>query len=131
MNKIPACILSIQNHDILNIVSFDFCGFKMSMMSLELKDIRPKDKVLLFVKPTSVAIGKNFMGDISYSNQLKGKIKSLKNGELLTSLEVLVGEFVLCSIITKNSSLRMNLKKGDEVVCFIKASDLSILEKTS
>lgn len=128
MNKIPATVLSVQNSDILNIVTFGFEKYKMSMMSLEVESLEIGDRVLLTAKPSSVAIGKDFNGTLSYSNQLKGKIKTIQNGDLLTSLEVLVGDVEISSVITKNSSSRMDLKKGDEVICIVKASDLSILE---
>lgn len=128
MNEIPACIIDIQNCDVLNIVSFEFLDYKMAMMSLELEDVNVGDRAILTVKPSSVAIGKRFVGELSYSNQLKGYIKNIENGELLSYLEVKVGDIFIQSVITKKSALRMDLKQNDEVICIIKASDLSILE---
>lgn len=128
MNKILATISNIQTCDILNIVNFKFNSYTMSMMSLELPNLHVNDKVILTAKPSSVAIGKNFSGDLSYSNQLKGKIKSIENGDLLSSLEIEVDDTTIQSVITKKSSIRMNLKQNDEIICIIKASDLSILE---
>lgn len=128
MNKIPATIIDIKSCDILNIVEFQFDIFKMSMMSLQLSNLHVNDKVILTVKPSSVAIGKNLSGDLSYSNQLKGEIKSIKIGNLLCFLEVYVGDTIIQSVITKNSANRLNLEQNDKVVCIIKASDLSILE---
>lgn len=128
MNKIPAKVTDIQTCDILNITSFNFANFNLSMMSLELLNLKVNSKVILTAKPSSVAIGKDFNGEISYSNQLKGKIQSIENGELLTYIKVLVDEIIIQSIITKKSSQRMDLKKDDEAICIIKASDLSILE---
>ncbi len=131
MNKIPATVLSVKNEDILNIVEFEFKKHKMSMMSLELENIHVKDKVILSAKSSSIGIAKDLQGQLSYSNILKGFIKSIQNGSLLSTLEIQVEDVVLSSIITKNSSLRMDLKVKDEVFCIIKASDLSILEKIS
>lgn len=128
MNKILATITNIQTCDILNIVNFKFNSYTMSMMSLELPNLQVNDKVILTAKPSSVAIGKNFSGDLSYSNQLKGKIKNIQNGDLLSSLEVEVENTIIQSVITKKSSTRMDLKQNDEIICIIKASDLSILE---
>ncbi|MBS9778795.1 MAG: TOBE domain-containing protein [Campylobacteraceae bacterium] len=131
MNKISTSIVSIQNEDILNIVEFAFSNLKMSMMSLELEELKAGDKVLLSFKSSCVGIGKDFSGKISYSNCLKGKIVSLDNGFLLSNVRVLVQDVLITSVITAKSSARMELKVGDEVTCIIKASDLFILEKIS
>lgn len=128
MNKIKATVLDIQNSDILNIVSFKFGDFILSMMSLEVENVKKNSNVILSAKPSSVAIGKDFNGQLSYSNQLKGKITNVQNGELLSFVEVKVVDTIIQSVITKKSSKRLNLKPKDEVICIIKASDLSILE---
>lgn len=128
MSKLIATVSKIESVDNLNIVTFDFLGQSLSMMSLDLKDdIKKNTKVELFIKPSSVAVGRDFSGDISYSNQIKAKIVDIENGELLSSIKLQKSEFILESIITLKSSKRMNLKKGDEVTAFIKASELSIL----
>lgn len=129
MNSFIAKITKIQSVENLNIVNFDFAGQPLSMMSLDLNDsLKVGSKVLLTAKPTHLAIAKEFSGEVSYSNQLKAKIIEIKNGELLSSIK-LSTENALCeSIITKNSSLRMNLQVGSEVSIFIKASELSIKE---
>lgn len=128
VNKLKAIVQKINTNDVLNIVEFSFDEYKLCMMSLQLQKIKISSKVLLHVKPTAVGVGKNFTGQISYTNQLKGEVYDIKIGELLCYLHVKVNEVILQSIITKNSAIRMDLKKSDEVICFIKASDLSICE---
>ena len=68
------------------------------------------------------------MGDISLSNNIVATIKQIENGKLLSSILLKIGDIFLESIITKDSSLRMNLQINDEVSMYIKASDLSIKE---
>ncbi|MFT5836006.1 MAG: molybdopterin-binding protein [Sulfurimonas sp.] len=132
MNKFKATITKIQSVENLNIVNFDFGGQGLSMMSLDLNEkIKVGTKVLLTAKPTHIAIAKEFSGDISYSNQLDAKIVEINNGELLSSIKLSTGDATCESIITKNSSLRMKLKKDDKVLLFIKASELSIKEVLS
>ncbi len=131
MNKIFATVSKIQNSDILNVVNFQFKQNQMTMISLEVGNLHVKDSVILTVKPSSVAIGKNFSGEISYSNQLKGKIKAINHGALLCSLEVDVDGTIIESIITNKSALKMNLSLNDEVTCIVKASNLSILKVLS
>ena len=128
MSKIIATVINIDNVDSLNIVTFDFLGQSLNMMSLDLnKDIKKDTKVELVIKPSSIAIAKEFIGDISYSNQIKTEILDIENGKLLASIKLQIDKFILESIITVNSSKRMNLQKGDKVTAFIKANELSIL----
>jgi len=129
MNTLIATVTKIDNIDNLNIVNFDFSDQTLSMMSLDLSDdIKIGTKVKLITKPSYIAIAKEFSGILSYSNQLKAKIKELENGKLLSSVKLQIEEFVLESIITFESSKKMDLKEGDEVTAFIKASELSILK---
>ena len=97
------------------------------MMSLELnKDLKIGSKVELLVKPTSVAISKKYIENISLSNQALAKIVAVENGELLSSLSLQINDTIIESIITKESSQRLDLQKGDIINILIKASDLSI-----
>jgi len=122
-----ARVKSIQNKDSLNIVEFDFNTIIFKMMSLDLSsDLKVGTKVELIVKPTNIAISKNYIEDISLSNQTLAKIIDIKNGELLSSINLKIGDTTFESIITKSSSLKLNLKKDDEINILIKASDISI-----
>lgn len=129
MSKLIATVKDIKNVENLNIVTFNCEANDLVMMSLELdKSIKIGKKVILGAKPSSVAIAKDFSGMVSYSNQLKSKIRKITKGELLCSLEIKFKDFLLESIITTNSLKKMDLKEDDEITVFIKASELSILE---
>ena len=129
MNTFIATVTKIDTIDNLNIVNFEFSDQTLIMMSLDLSDdIKIGTKVKLITKPSYIAIAKEFSGILSYSNQLKAKIIELENGKLLSSVKLQIEEFVLESIITFESSQKMDLKVGDEVTAFIKASELSILK---
>ena len=129
MSQIIATIKKIHNIDNLNIVEFDFFGKTLKMMSLDLnKNVQIGKKVKLAVKPTNISIAKNLFGEISLSNQLVVNIKSIENGQLLRSIILEVNDTTFESIITADSSKRMNLQKNEQVTILIKASDLSILE---
>ncbi|MDA7817104.1 TOBE domain-containing protein [Sulfurimonas sp.] len=128
-NTIVALVKEIKSVDNLNIVKYDFNGTALSMMSLELSEnVKVGAKVRLTTKPTYIAIAKEFSGDISYSNKLHVKILHVENGELLTSLKIQVNGTTLESIITRDSSDRMNLHVGDNVTALLKANELSIAE---
>lgn len=129
MNKIEAIISQIDSIDNLNIVQFDFFGIKLKMMSLDLNEnIKVGQKVILIVKSTNILVAKEFQGMVSFSNQFKANIKDVDNGQLLSSITIKIQDINLESIITKSSSLKMDLKKDDEITVLIKASDLSIHE---
>ena len=123
-----ARVKDIKTIDSLNIVEFDFNNILLKMMSLELnKDLKIGSKVELLVKPTSVAISKKYIENISLSNQALAKIVAIENGELLSSISLEIGDTTFESIITKESSKRLDLQEGNIVNILIKASDLSIL----
>lgn len=129
MSNLVATVSKIKNCDSLHIVSFDCFGESLSMMSLDINDnIKIGTKVKLVVKSSHIAIAKEFVGEVSYSNRLKTTISSIENGELLSSIKLKYFDTILESIITVNSSKRMNLKVGDSVIAFVKASELSIGE---
>jgi molybdopterin-binding protein len=129
MNKVEAIISKIDNIDNLNIVQFDFLGIQLKMMSLDLNEnTKIGQKVILTAKATNILLAKDFEGMISFSNQIKGKIENLDNGKLLSCIDIVANNTKFQSIITRASVDRMALKKDEEIIILIKASDLSILE---
>lgn len=129
MNTLEAIVKDIQNVDNLHIIKCDFFEQTFTMMTLDLPNgLKTGSKVVLNVKPTSVAIAKKFSGMVSFSNRLPSSIISIDKGELLASIVIKIEDVMLQSIITLGSLKRMDLKVGDEVEGFIKASDLSVLK---
>lgn len=129
MNTFIAKVTEIKNCDNLHIVKFTSFEEELSMMSLDINEnIDVATKVELIVKPTHVAIAKDFSGDVSYSNRLPCTIESIDNGELLSSIKLDFHGVILESIITLNAVKRMDLRVGESVTAFIKASDLSVGE---
>lgn len=127
MNRLNAIVKSIDKIESLNIVSFDFDGIELKMMSLELDEkIKSGTKVLLTVKPTHVTFAKNFEGHISITNQFKARIIDIKLGKLLSSAVFKTKNASIESVFTTTSLKRMNLQMNDEFLIMIKASDLSI-----
>lgn len=128
MNKIEAIITMTESFQNISVVSFESCGQQLKMMSLDLdRNIKIGTKVTLGVKSSSISIAK-VSGELSISNQLKSIIVSVNSGTLLTSVKLRFGDSILESIITLESSKRLNLHEGDVVITLIKSSDLSILE---
>jgi molybdopterin-binding protein len=129
MSKIVATISNISSVENLNIVKFDFNNTQLTMMSLDLqKSLKIGSKVLLGIKPTHLALAKNFTGELSFSNQFDTQIISITNGELLSNIKLKTNDTILESIITVESTKRMQQEVGQNILAIVKASDLSILE---
>jgi len=130
MNRIPATITAIKAHDGITVISFTAAEQPMRMMALEIDDsLKRGSEVILGVKASNIALAKNPVGLMSISNRLDVTIEHINNGTLLSSVKFRLGDTLIESVITLDSSHRMNLQQGDTVVALIKSSELSILEK--
>ena len=129
MNRFQATITQIESEGSLHIVTFDFEGVALRMMSLELADeIRVGVAVVLTIKSTYIALAKAFHGEVSYTNLIPATITQIQQGKLLSSIQLDAGGYRLESIITRGSAERMELAVNDKVTLLIKASELSIVE---
>ncbi|MEA3372268.1 MAG: transporter [Campylobacterota bacterium] len=127
MNQIGATVTDIQKSDSLSVVSFEAYEQPLRMVALELdKTLVVGSQVTLGVKATKIALAKDVEGELSISNQIDVSIESVNNGSLLSSVLLHFGETSLESIITRESSIRMNLQAQKSVTALIQASDLSI-----
>lgn len=67
---------------------------------------------------------------ISAKNQLNGKIENVELGAVMASIKVKVEEpNLITALITKESTEKMNLKKGDDVTAIIKSTEVIIGKK--
>ena len=64
--------------------------------------------------------------EISARNQLKGRVKTVTPGAVMTEVVVDIGGHELVSMISKASAERLGLKVGDPVVAIIKATGVMI-----
>lgn len=128
MNQLTATVESINNVENLHHLSFTLGSQKVQMLSLELNSrVQVDHEVNLGIKSTDIAIAKHCTGQLSYANQLKGKITQVNNGKILSSIGLEIEGFVLESIITLTASLAMNLQEDDEVMVLFKGSEVSVL----
>jgi len=63
---------------------------------------------------------------ISARNQLKGKITEVLSGDVMTHLTIRVGQNLIESVITRKSADEMKLKKGDNVLAVVKATEVMV-----
>ena len=64
--------------------------------------------------------------EISARNQLKGKVKQVTPGAVMSEVIVDVGGQEVVALITKGSVERLGLKPGDAVVAIIKSTEVMI-----
>lgn len=129
MNQISATVTKLESFENITLVSFLAFNQPLKMMSLEMnKELQIGSIVTLGVKASSVSVAKNLESELSISNQLKTTAEDVNNGMLLTSVKLRFGDTILESIITLESSKRLDLKKNETLIALIKSSDLSILE---
>jgi molybdopterin-binding protein len=63
---------------------------------------------------------------LSARNQLKGTVKRVEDGAVMSEVVVDVGGQEVVSMISKSSVARLGLKPGDSVVAIIKATEVMI-----
>ena len=132
MNRLPARVTGVQNVDTLYIVTFEWCGGTLKMVSLDLDhQLQDGDHVVLGVNFTSVAIAKSLSGEVSYVNQISAWVNEIEKGELLSIVKLVCGESVVESLLVSESLDRLQLDPGDEVTMIIKANDIFLLEVLS
>jgi molybdopterin-binding protein len=61
---------------------------------------------------------------LSARNQFKGKVKSVKLGDVVAEVVVTVGAIEIVSVITRTSAEQMGLKAGDDVTAVIKSTEV-------
>jgi len=127
MNQLQATIKTIKNIENLHALELSFGKQCIHMLTLELNPKFTTGSVVkIRVKSTDIAIAKEFLGELSFSNQLDAQITHVTNGEILSSVRIEVEGFKLESIVSKEASLNMQLKKGDDIKVLIQASEISI-----
>lgn len=63
---------------------------------------------------------------VNVRNQLRGKIKDIVWGDVVSEVEVETSSGMITSVITTRSIKELALEKGSEVLALVKATDVSI-----
>lgn len=65
--------------------------------------------------------------EISARNGLKGKVESVKLGEVVASVKIKVGEpGMITAVITRESVEELGISEGDDVKAIIKATEIMV-----
>ena len=131
MSKLSATVVSVVSHEMLSIVTFDVWGHTLQMMSLDMqKRLHEGDKVVLGIKPWSVALVHKKVEKSSFANQILAKAVRIEEGELLMRIVLEVGGEKLESVILRQNATDLALHEGDDVVAVIPVGDISVVELT-
>lgn len=84
------------------------------------------NKVQLLFKESEVSLAKNFEGEISLRNRLKGPILKIKKGKVFSEITFNFKGNKMISLITTRSVERLGLEIADEVTGFIKSNEVII-----
>jgi len=63
---------------------------------------------------------------INVRNQFHGKIKEILTGDILSEVDVATPFGIVTSVITTRSVKELNLTVGDDVIAFVKSTEVSI-----
>ncbi len=85
--------------------------------------------VKVLFKETEVVIGKDITHLISLQNQIKGKIKRIERGLLLSNIVINTSAGDISSIITTNAVDQLSLKEELRVCAMIKTNEIMLSEE--
>lgn len=135
MNKLYGNISKITSHEGISAVQIQTKNTLLSTVLLDtpkscnyLKLDRP---ITVAFKETEVAIALPNLGEISLANQLPCKISHIQNGKILAKISLTCRDGSITSIITTNSSKRLGLKEGLEVIALVKSNEISLIDEES
>jgi molybdopterin-binding protein len=64
--------------------------------------------------------------EISARNQLRGVVRGVKSGQVMSEVSVEIQAGTVVAAITDTSRERLGLREGDEVAVFVKSTDVML-----
>lgn len=130
MNILKGNITSIKGSESLSLVKIAVGSTIFTSIIIDTPEsetyFKTGNSVKVYFKETEVIIAKNEPLNISIQNKIICIIDSIRNGEILSELQLSFGEFTIKSIITTNAVKILNLKNGDTVLALIKTNEVSL-----
>lgn len=127
MNRFAVTLTRVERSGTLHILQLDFEGSTLYMMTLELpQNITKGSRLEIGIKPSHIAIGKDFSGDVSFSNRLEASITKITKGKLLSTITCSFKGIAFQSIVMTRTVERMALNVDQNITLLMKASELSI-----
>ncbi len=100
----------------------------INLQDLDIKASIPREgEVKACIRPESIGISKHPPIETSYQNTLKGTITEIRDFGNIYHVIIISHEEKFLTTITQHSLLTLNLKIGDEVYIYFKATDVKCL----
>ena len=64
--------------------------------------------------------------ELSARNQLRGRVASVRSGNIMAEVEVTIEPSTMLAVITKSSVERLGLREGDDVTLIIKSTEVMV-----
>lgn len=133
MNRLYGKISKITSHEGISLVNIKTSHVTLGTVLIDTPQscnyLKIGKNITVAFKETEVAIALPNLGTISMANQINCKINSVENGKVLSNISLTCKDGEITSIITFNSSKRLELKEGLEVVALIKANEISLIDE--
>ncbi len=131
MNRLHGRITAIESSEHLSLVDVAVAGDTFTAILLETPASTPylavgKTVVVLF-KETEVSLAKNLAGEISLRNRIRGTVKRVRHGQILSEVALDCHGQEIVSVITSRAVARLGLREGDNVEALIKANEVSLV----
>lgn len=87
------------------------------------------DTISVLIKGTDIMIAKSLSGMLSARNRVKGVVKKIIQGDVLSKVYVESQDDMLHAIITSSSLEEMKLQEGNEVTAIVKSTELILAKE--
>lgn len=132
MNRLRGQISSIESNGHISLVDVVVGDDTFAAILLESPDSAPYlaigNQVQVLFKETEVSLAKELAGLLSLRNRIRGTIRQIRHGEILSEVLLDCNGQPLTSIVTSRAVKRLKLEEGDEVEALIKANEVSLME---
>ncbi len=88
------------------------------------------DTISVLIKGTDVMLAKSFSGMISARNRVRGKVKRIIQGDVVSKVFVESQDEMLHAIITNTSLKEMDINEGNEITAIVKSTELILYKET-
>jgi molybdate transport system regulatory protein len=131
-NQISGTIANIQKGAAMSVLTVSANGHTITSAitngAVEDLGLKKNDSVVALVKATEALIAKGDMGamKVSARNKISGRVTDIRKGPAMASVTVDAGELKLTTAITSLAADDLQLKQGDQVTTFFKATEVML-----
>lgn len=131
-NQIAGTIANIRTGTAMSVISVSANGHTIvsaiTNQAVQALGLKQNDSVIALVKATEAFIAKGDAGamKVSARNKVSGRVTDIRKGSAMASVNVDAGELKLTTAITSQAVEDLQLKQGDQVTTFFKATGVML-----